>query len=127
MSMSIDSSLSALDAFSTVQAVAANNVANSLTPGFQPSSAVLEDTATGGARVAAITQDAASGGLMPEPAPAYNAQGQLVQGQTMVPASGTDLTREFTGMIANQAAFAANVTAVSTGDQMTGTLLNISA
>jgi flagellar basal-body rod protein FlgC len=127
MALSIDSNLQALGAFSTVQAVSANNVANAQTPGFQPSSAVLEDTPTGGAQVAAITQNATPGGLILEPAPAYNAQGQLVQGQTTVPASGTDPTREFPTMIANQAAFAVNATAVSTWDQMTGSLLNISA
>jgi flagellar basal body rod protein FlgG len=127
MTMSVDSSLQALGAFSTVQAVAANNVANSLTPGFASSSVVLEDSATGGAQVAAINQNAASGGLMPESAPVYNSHGQLVQGQTMVAASNTDMTREFTTMSANQAAFSANTTAISTWDQMTGTLLNISA
>jgi len=121
MSMSIDSSLTALGAFSTVQAVAANNVANSLTPGFAPSTAVLEDTPTGGARVADIRPSGASGGLSPEPAPAYNGQGQI-----MAPASGTDLVSDFSTMNANQAAFSANTTVVKTMEQMAGSLVDMS-
>ncbi|MBF0481090.1 MAG: flagellar basal body rod protein [Desulfovibrionaceae bacterium] len=123
--MSIDSSLSALTAFSTVQAVAANNVANSQTPGFQPSSVTLEDTATGGVQAAAINQSAASGGQAPGAGPVYNAQGQLPAGQSAAP-SGTDLAREFTGMIANQAVFSANTAAITTAGRMTGALLDMS-
>ncbi|NJB67002.1 flagellar basal-body rod protein FlgC [Desulfobaculum xiamenense] len=94
---------SALDAFSTAQAVTANNIANVNTEGFAPSRVDFEERlGYGGVGVSDIvTADAAADG-----------------------ASGTDLAVEMTSLIVNERSFEASAAVVATQDEMLGTFLD---
>lgn len=106
-----DTSLSALDAFGTVQAVAANNIANVSTDEFKASRVDLESGPDDqGVEVSDIRVD--------------ESPGALVDGVEM---SNTDVATEMVTMIENEAAFDANVAAVRAQEEMTGALLDMIA
>ena len=106
-----DSSLMALDAFSTVQAVSANNIANVNTDEFRASSVALESGPGGqGVEVAAIQES--------------TTPGSFVGG---VETSNVDLGREMVDMIRTGHAFSANTAFIRASEEMTGHLLNMVA
>ncbi|GAB6176428.1 flagellar basal body rod C-terminal domain-containing protein [Desulfobaculum senezii] len=103
---------SALSAFSTAQAVTANNIANVNTEEFMPSRTDFEERPDySGVAVADISQEGSAvptaGGVLPSPAP-----------------SQTDLAVEMTTLMSNQRAFEASAAVVRTQDEMLGTLLD---
>ncbi len=107
---------SALDAFSTAQAVTANNIANVNTDGFDPSRTVLEDRPDrGGTAVQDISAPEAQGPLVPGSGPGPDG---FVEG------SATDLVVETVALIENQRGFEANAVVVRTQDEMLGALLD---
>lgn len=123
--MNIDASMQSLDVFSVAQQVSANNIANVSTEGFQSSRVDLEDTSTGGVRVADIRQSTEPGPLFPTETLQTSASGQLEAVPTTAMGSNTDIAKEMVDMMVNQTAFGANVSAVRTWDQMTGALLDM--
>lgn len=124
--MRIDANLQALTALSVGTAVNANNIANVNTDGFKHSRAQFETGPDGqGVSVAEIRQSTTPGPLVPslqrveDPVTGYvDTQYQYVEG------SNTDLARELVGMSVYQRAFEANVAAIRTWDEMTGTVIN---
>ncbi len=106
----------ALDVFSGGIQTSAHNIANVSTEGFQP---LRADYATGpggqGVRMDAIRKD--SSGLE------ANEMRELSDNNIKRP-SGTELAKEFTLMIRNEHAFAANVKVIETLDANLGTLLD---
>lgn len=111
----LDAAASALDAFSTVQAVSANNVANMNTEGFDPSRVILEDRPDqGGVAVQDIRREDVQGPMVPSAVP----------GTTYAEGSGTDLAQEIVLSMANERAFEAAATVVRTADEMLGTFLD---
>lgn len=122
----MDTALSALDAFGVAQAVAANNVANVNTDGFDPSSVRFEDRPDqGGVAVAEVRESDVQGPPVPAPPPEAAQAGEggpyppgYVEG------SGTDIATEMVNMMVNEQGFAANAAVVRTADEMLGTLLD---
>lgn len=107
--MSIDMNLTAMDALGSVHHVAANNVANVNTDGFQAARANLESGPDGeGVRVASLTQD--------------TTPGASVEGRE---ASNVDMGREITGMMNAENAFSANAAVIRADQQTTGYLLDM--
>ena len=105
MSMSSLNSISALNALTTKQQVAANNVANVNSKQFKKSTALLEENASGG--VTARTQAVNTPGVMinhPD-----GSQEEL---------SNVDLEQEMVDMIANKHAYQANLKALKTDQDM---------
>ena len=116
-------------------AVAAHNVANVSTAGFEPQVAHYATGPAGqGVRLAAITQGQGLGQTLggagtSSPWSAATAVYDVTGGlppEAMSP-SGTDLTRETVRMLSTQHAYAANAAVVRTSDAMLGTLLDIRA
>lgn len=125
--MSIDVSLQALHAFSVAQAVTANNVANSDTPGFQASNTMLESGPEDrGVRVAAIVPDETPGPPVPG-YPASDALDMSVYGNTYAEGSNVNLAGEMVDLMAAQRAYEANLVSIASYDQMTGTVLDLMA
>jgi flagellar basal-body rod protein FlgC len=111
----LDAAASALGAFSTVQAVAAHNVANVGTEGFDPSRVTLEERPDqGGVAVQEIRREDAQAPLVPSAVP----------GAGYVEGSGTDLARETVTTLANERAFEASAAVVRTTDEMLGAFLD---
>ncbi|WP_461211116.1 flagellar basal body rod C-terminal domain-containing protein [Desulfocurvus sp. DL9XJH121] len=118
MIQTMDTALSALNAFSVSQAVTANNIANAATNEFDPSRVTYEDRPDmGGVAVSEVRE--------------MDVQAPLVQ--TIVPgdpsvqyveASGTDIATEMVTMMVNERAYEANAEVVRTQDEMLGTLLD---
>ncbi len=112
-------SVQALQAISVSQQVSANNVANVNTDEFRPSRVEYE-TGPGdqGVRVQEITY-----AITPdEYAETYD---ELRYEEMLLDGSYTDLATEMVQMIENEQAFAANVTALHTGLDMTGVLIDM--
>ncbi|WP_147821915.1 flagellar basal body rod C-terminal domain-containing protein [Salidesulfovibrio onnuriiensis] len=107
--MSMDVNLSALSAHASVHQVAANNIANVNTDGFQASRANLESGPSDqGVRVASLTRDTSPGAVF--------------EGRET---SNVDLGREMVSMMTTENAYAANASVVRANDEMTGYLLNM--
>jgi len=101
--MKVGTNLNAINNIGTMQQVSANNVANTLTPGFKASRAVQNgDTVT-------ISQEARHA--------AIDSNGR--------PMSTTDLGQEMVRMTANKASLNANVKAIRTQSEMDQALLSI--
>ena len=126
---------SAMNTHSWGMAVAAHNVANVSTAGFEPQRAVYATGPAGqGVRLDAVLQGnspfgttAAGGSGAP-----YNAAQAVYDVTAGLPLeaaspSGTNLAREMVSMISTQHAYKANATTVRTSDAMLGTLLDIKA
>ncbi len=115
--MPFDISVSALNAFATRTNVAAHNIANVNTDGFQAQRAELETIPNdAGVRVAGLTTDQTPGALKPGMTTAGHA--------TYVAASNTELPREMVSLMTSQRAFEANAAVIRTQDEMVGTLLD---
>ena len=91
------SALSALSAFGTGLNVTANNIANMNTPGFKPTSVVMNEDTNGGVRVTlSKSQDAE-----------------------------VDIAKEMTDMMIEKLGVQANVKSLQAGDQMLKSLIDI--
>lgn len=97
-----------MQAFQRALGTSGHNVANSLTDGFKPQQAALQEGASGG--VAAIV----SGGR--DTAAAFPAE-----------AGGTDLENEMVQSLQYKHGFDLSAKVVKTSDEVMGTLLNIKA
>lgn len=124
--MTIYPNLSALESFSLIQEVSANNLANINTNEFKASRVDLQ---TGpqdqGVQVAQIIQDQSEGALVPELSLTTTEQGQVEQELIYVQSSNTDLVEEMVTQISTEQAFAANVKAIETYNSMTGSILDL--
>lgn len=101
------------------QRVTANNIANVNTEGFKASRTDLETGPDGqGVRVSDIRETTTPGPLVSSANP---------QNQGYVEGSNTDLATEAVNMIQNQTSYSAGAALIRTGDEMTGTLLNMIA
>lgn len=112
MSLSVNSSISALYALGNKHAVGANNVANSLSGGFKKSRTILQESEPGG--ITARTQVVNTPGvIMPQ------ADGTLTEG------SNVDLAGEVTASLPIKHAYSANLKALQTIDRMEKTTLDL--
>lgn len=101
--MNISSNISSIQSHQTMMNVSANNVANSNTDGFVPSSVVMSES---GNSVSANVR---------------------VSGAGSSPKSQTDLTKEIPDQIVAEKVTSVNVSAIRTQDEMFGSLLDIKA
>lgn len=114
--------VSALQANQRALDISANNVANALTAGFQPSRAVFQATAPSG-----VVVNVSQAGQQLAQQIAQQTNGS--QGNTSLASepSGTDLATEIVNQIQYKAGFnfAANI--IKTNDEILGTLLDLRA
>ena len=114
-----DMAVSAMNAFSVDMMARANNIANMNTDGFKAQNVTLTTGPQGqGVMVGSIYPDVSPGPLVPGHDPTVNGMG-YTEG------SNTDIAREFTHMISDQHAYAANAVVVRTYDTVAGTLVNM--
>lgn len=127
---------SAMNTHSWGMAVAAHNVANSNTAGFEPQRAVYATGPAGqGVRLDAVLQGNSPFGISGAgntSGASYSAAQAVFDVTAGLPLeatspSGTDIAREMVSMISTQHAYKANATTVRTSDAMLGTLLDIKA
>lgn len=111
----INSSLSALNAFSLKQQSNANNVANVNTDGFKKSRATLE-TQPGGTVQARVTAIETPGPLVYESTPS---------GSKLVEKSNVEISEEIPQSMLNRRFYQANVKMMQSADEMLGSLLDI--
>ena len=122
--MDISPAMDAIRAVGISQSVTANNIANVGTEGFEPSRVRFADGPGGvGVQVQSIRQDSPGGGLS-ETRPVPDGTDAL-EASTGRAASGTDLSREFVGLIQNGAGSSANLASVSAYEQLTGTVMDM--
>ena len=105
----VTSALSGMQAASLQLDVAANNVANMSTPGFQPSEVALSSMGGGGVAAQVVP------GPVPPALPGIPAAEQP---------SGTDLIDEMATLVEAPIAYAANAKVVRAWDETTSSLLN---
>ena len=112
MSLSVNSSISALNALSTKQSVTANNIANSESKEFKKSITVLEEGSNG----------AVSSKIQP-----VNTPGTMVlqPDGTMEETSNVDLIQETTDMITTRQAYEANLKALKISTTMEDAVLDM--
>ncbi len=115
MVTSINSSVSALNAFSTQMGVSANNVANVLTDDFKKSRAINTEGENGEVETT-ITQIDTPGPLVEDP---LSETGELKE------LSNTDIAEEFTNQIMIEQGFNANVKVIQTYEETTGTIIDL--
>lgn len=121
----IDSASQAMRAVGTDMQVRADNIANVSTEEFNASRTTFETGPEGqGVQVQDVVEISSQGPLVPslqveevspgveEPVPAF------------VEGSNTDIASEMTGMIRNEATYAANAAVVRTQDEMVGQFIN---
>ena len=109
MSQVFSIALSGMEAATAQLNVAANNIANSETPGYKASRADLVELSGGGVAVAEISQDPKPGPIQPD-----GKEG-----------SNVDLARESISLTRSQILYSANAALLKIGDRMTGTLLDM--
>ncbi len=112
MSLSVNTSISALQALGTKQSVTANNIANSETAEFKRSRTVLEEGSTG----------AVSAKVQPVNTPGTRVN--LPDGG-LEETSNVDLAQEVTEMIPTKNAYAANLAALKTAGEMEDSVLDL--
>ncbi|WP_321366448.1 flagellar basal body rod C-terminal domain-containing protein [uncultured Desulfuromusa sp.] len=112
MPLSVNNSISALNALSTKQNVTANNIANSETKGFKKSTAVLEESSTGAVNSRIQTVNT-PGTIIPQ------ADGTLEE------MSNVDLIQETTAMITTRHAYEANLKALKISTAMEDNALDM--
>ncbi len=117
MSVSFNTSASALQAYGGSQAVTANNIANVNTDGFDKQRAMMQEQEPAGVSMEVETVES-QGAIRIDDTDA---------GQEQVETSNVDLNEEMPQMIENQRSFEANTKVIKTQDQMLGTLLDIKA
>ena len=112
MSLSINTSISALQALGTKQNATANNIANSETKGFKKSMTILKEDPNGS--VSAKTQP-------------VNTPGTMIQQPdgTLEEISNVELIQETTDMITTRHAYEANLKALKISTEMEDTTLDM--
>jgi flagellar basal-body rod protein FlgC len=112
MTLSISTSISALNALGKRQATSANNIANSDSEGFKKSRVVLEEGAKG--TVTAKTQ-------------AVNTPGTMINQPdgSLTETSNVDLATEITTMMPTKHAYQANLKALQAAAEMEKTTLDL--
>ena len=110
----IGSGLSALNAFQLKMDAAAENVANTSTPGYKAAKVNLKGDANSGV-LAEVTRDQSQGPMALAG----------TDGNTSVELSNVDLAGEMVGMMEAQRGFEANIKVIKTADEMLGALLDI--
>ncbi|WP_029898375.1 flagellar basal body rod C-terminal domain-containing protein [Desulfohalovibrio reitneri] len=111
---------SALDAFGVQAWVAANNIANVNTPGYQAQRASLTTGPDGrGVEVESIRRDAAEA-----PLPASVEASLSGAAKDAASASNVDLGREMVDLMRTETAYQANATVISNQDAITGSLID---
>ena len=115
MISSVNSSVSALQAYKSQLEVTSNNIANVSTEAFKKSKATLKEGANGGVQVDINRVDT--------PGHHY----QELEGDQMVDkeTSNVDLSEELTQMVVTQHAYKANMKVIQTQDETLGTTLDI--
>jgi len=106
---SIGTGLSGLQGFQRALDISSNNVANTLTNGFQPKQASFNESTPGvtvSARAPATVPGTAASGTGP---------------------SGTDLPTELVNQLIYSAGFTASAQVIKTSDQVLGSLINTTA
>lgn len=115
MDLSVNTTLSAVQAFGTKLGVAANNLANVESDGFKKSRATMSEGPKGGVTVDIQKVDS--------PGPTVT---EVVAGETKErELSNVDMAEEITGMIPTERGFDANLTVIKTQDEMLGTLIDV--
>lgn len=110
----ISSSLSALNAFATKLNVASRNASNVNTDGYKAERAVMAER--GGGVYASVEKTG-------DPSPvALETRGGV---ETLVEKSNADLAGSMVDMMVASRSFEANVKAIKTADEMTGTVLDL--
>ncbi len=115
MTSSIQSNVSALQAFSKQMAVSANNVANALSDDFKKSRAINTEGENSQVKTT-ITKIDTPGPLVADP---LSETGKLKE------LSNTDIAEELTNQIIIKQDFAANTKVIQTDEETTGTLLDL--
>ncbi|MCD6580478.1 MAG: hypothetical protein J7K90_01640 [Desulfuromusa sp.] len=112
MSLSINSSVSALHALGTKQSVTANNIANSETKEFKKSTTIMEESSNG----------AVSTKIQP-----VNTPGTMINlpDGSLEEMSNVDLIQETTDMITTRQAYEANLKALKISTSMEDTVLDL--
>ena len=116
MISSINSSLSAIDAFGKKMGVTANNIANIESEGFKKSRAVLQEGLNGGVEVD-ISQIESQGDIIYD----KNVDGQIIEKEL----SNVDLAEEIPQTIPVKIGYEANLKVIETQEKMVGSLLDI--
>lgn len=111
----IHSGLSGVKAFERKVDVAARNVANAVTPGYEKLRAVHAEGAGGGV----------ASHLERVPTPGAVVSASAAEGAPPVPLSNVDLAEETVEMLLGQRGYEANLQTIRTADQMLGTLLDV--
>ena len=115
MDLSVNTTLSAVQAFGTKMDVTANNLANVETDEFKKSRAIMSEGPKGSVVVEIEKDDS--------PAPVVT---EVVNGEAKERTlSNVDMAEEITGMIPTQNGFEANLTVIKTKDEMLGTVVDI--
>jgi len=108
LSAAMNIAASGLDAAAMQVDVAASNIANLNTPGYQPQRADLVDLSGGGVAVSGISTDS-------------NSDANANTGSS----SNVDLTNEMMQLTRAKLLYSANAAVLRTADQMLGTLLDV--
>ncbi|MBE9487447.1 MAG: hypothetical protein KAT62_00995 [Desulfuromonadales bacterium] len=112
MPLSVNNSISALNALATRQGVAANNVANVESKEFKKSTAILKEGPTGA--VSATVQPVNTPGTM-----INHPNGSLEE------LSNVDLGQELVGMIPTQRGYEANLKALQANGEMEDSVIDL--
>jgi flagellar basal-body rod protein FlgC len=96
--------------------VSANNVANSLTPGFKAQRLDQAALGTGGVAIVGTTIDGSQGPLIPD---------ETSNSDELVEGSNTDLARETVEQITDLRAFQANTKVLKANDEMLGQIIDL--
>lgn len=124
----ISSSLQALSAISTSQAVTSNNVANANTDGYKTARVTLETGQGGeGVSVQEISRDQSPGPIRSEDMPTLTEDGRYQQTMAEIEGSNVDISSQMVNMIRDANAFSANITALRTQEELVGSILNMTA
>ncbi len=115
MTLTIQSNVSALQAFSKQIGVSANNVANSLSDNFK-SSRAINNQGEENQVTTTITQSKTSGPLVEDP---IKNDGSLKE------LSNTDIAEELVQQISAQHGFDANAKTIKTYDETIGSLIDV--
>ncbi len=119
-------SVEALRAHSLSQSVTANNIANMNTDEYKAKRLDLETGPEGrGVQPAAVREDTSPGPLIQRQETVENQQGHMEQQPALVEGSNTDLVQEFTTMIRDQQAIAANASVIGTDQDLAGMVIDM--
>jgi len=110
MSYSVNTNVSALQAFSRQIQVSANNVANSLTDDFKASRALNSEGGDGQVTTVISTNES---------------QGPLATDGSLKELSNTDIATEMVQQISAQLGFEANTKPIQTWNETVGTLIDV--